>query len=544
MSMFSKLKVLIADDAPIVIASLRSMLLKLGFSDDNVFHTKSPKACIYAASRELFDIFICDYNFGKGLNGKQTFEELKHYKLLKDDAVFILVTAESSAAVVRSIVELKPDEYILKPFNISRLKERISAAICRKRALQRIYSADLQGDAELGLQACDDLEPFHPEYYFIIQKFRGEFLSKLERYDKAKVVYEDTLERKSLDWAKIGLANALKNTGKEYEAAEIINSMLAETPHNPSVRLEAASISLFNKDIPDAIRHLSLASSIVPGNSERELVIANLCLSVGDSAAALEHYKYYVEINKETYRNNTFSRLNFIRMHLYDLRSEEPDKKEKRLLEVKSLLRELYNDEQSGELLNQLELVAAHIAMEENQFAYAVSILNKLYKTKQFHHFYDYYHFTWLLNIMSYDSEFTKAINWCHDSLVKNESEILFESNIALAASLKQAHADKLKWLEEKYLALQDEQLDIETLLNLYMEILNRCPTLRTVCLKVVTILSRYWPQGMGFQQVEKIVERCDNTIRQLMSEEELKKIAYQQLYDSVLQHKNIQLDS
>lgn len=383
--MFSKLKVLIADDAPIVIASLRSMLLKLGFRDDNVFHTKSPKACIYAASRESFDIFICDYNFGKGLNGKQTFEELKHYKLLKDDAVFILVTAESSATVVRSIVELKPDEYILKPFNISRLKERISAAISRKRALQRVYSAELQGEAEQGLQACDDLEPFHPEYYYIIQKFRGEFLSKLKRYDKARVVYENTLERKSLDWAKIGLANALKNTGKEYEAAEIINSMLAETPHNPSVRLEAASISLFNKDIPDAIRHLTLASSIVPGNSERELVIANLCLSVGDSAAALERYKYYVEINKETYRNNTFSRLNFIRMHLYALRSEEPDKKEKRLLEVKSLLRELYNGEQSGALLNQLELVAAHIAMEENQFAYAVSILNKLYKTKQNH---------------------------------------------------------------------------------------------------------------------------------------------------------------
>ncbi|WGK84270.1 tetratricopeptide repeat-containing response regulator [Vibrio aestuarianus] len=542
--MFYKLKVLIADDAPIVIASLRSMLLKLGFRDDNVFHTKSPKACIYAASRESFDIFICDYNFGKGLNGKQTFEELKHYKLLKDDAVFILVTAESSATVVRSIVELKPDEYILKPFNISRLKERISAAICRKRALQRVYSAELQGEAEQGLQACDDLEPFHPEYYYIIQKFRGEFLSKLKRYDKARVVYENTLERKSLDWAKIGLANALKNTGKEYEAAEIINSMLAETPHNSSVRVEAASISLFNKDIPDAIRHLTLASNIVPGNSERELVIANLCLSVGDPAAALERYKYYVEINKETYRNNTFSRLNFIRMHLYALRLEEPDKKEKRLLEVKSLLRELYNGEQSGALLNQLELVAAHIAMEENQFAYAVSILNKLYKTKPFHHFYDYYHFTWLLNIMSYDSEFTKAINWCHDSLVKNESEILFESNIALAASLKQANADKLKWLEEKYLALQDEQLDIETLLNLYMEILNRCPTLRTVCLKVVTILSRYWPQGMGFQQVEKIVERCDNTIRQLMSEEELKKISYQQLYDSVLQHKSIQLDS
>ncbi len=38
---FAELKVLIIDDAPIVIASLRSMLLKLGFAEPNIVWSKS-----------------------------------------------------------------------------------------------------------------------------------------------------------------------------------------------------------------------------------------------------------------------------------------------------------------------------------------------------------------------------------------------------------------------------------------------------------------------------------------------------------------------
>lgn len=87
------------------------------------------------------------------MNGKQVFEELKHYKLIKQDAV--LVTGENSAYVVHSILKLKPDEYILKPFNIMTLQERLTNAISRKHALKALYQAELDGDAELGVKLCD-----------------------------------------------------------------------------------------------------------------------------------------------------------------------------------------------------------------------------------------------------------------------------------------------------------------------------------------------------------------------------------------------------
>lgn len=71
---FSNLTALVIDDAPIVITSIRIMLRQMGLKDANISHNKDPSAAVYQAKNKFFDIFICDYNFGKSLNGKQIFE--------------------------------------------------------------------------------------------------------------------------------------------------------------------------------------------------------------------------------------------------------------------------------------------------------------------------------------------------------------------------------------------------------------------------------------------------------------------------------------
>ncbi|HAS6346876.1 TPA: response regulator [Vibrio vulnificus] len=536
---FSQLKVLIIDDAPVVITSLRGMLLKLGFSEANIQFSKSPKSAVFKANREKFDIFICDYNFGKGMNGKQIFEELKHYKALKSDAVFILVTGESSAFIVHSILELKPDEYILKPFNIGILQTRLENAVLRKQVLKNLYAAERAGDSQAGLVLCEELEPFHPEYYFLIQKFRGSFLTRLKLFEEAKKVYEQTLEKKELDWAKVGLANALRHTGKMTEATKLVHELVSSMPSNTTVRVEAANLSLMNSDVPDAISHLKVASSIVPGNSERELVIANLCLSEGDTRSALQRFRLYSEVNKETFRNNHFMRMNHIRSLLYALNDAEPLERIRWLKEAKSLFKQAYDCSLDEELDSQFQLIAAHIAIEEKQYRVAVEILNQLYRTKPFEHFYDRYHFTWLLNAMGFDSEFSHCIVWCKESLLGGEMETILASKTAMARALERQGQEKVEWLEEQYKALIEHKQDIEKLYEIYAQILARSPTLRTVCTKIITILSRYWPkrsETTAIEEIHVIMKQCDVTIRQLMSEEEREKIQYETLWEKAKQ--------
>ncbi|EKL29603.1 hypothetical protein VCHE40_1843 [Vibrio cholerae HE-40] len=243
----------------------------------------------------------------------------------------------------------------------------------------------------------------------------------------------------------------------------------------------------------------------------------------------------YVEINKETYRNNHQMHLNFIRTLLYAARQAESEQRDLWVQEAKSILKGLYDKGQHEDLLAQLELVAAHLAMEEGEFGVSVEILNKIYRAKPFELFEDRYHFTWLLNVMGFDSEFAKCISWCNETLLNQETDIVLESKVALAKALKEANQEKLQWLEQRYHALCNKQQTIDSLLAIYIEILEKCPTLRTVCMKVVTIFSRYWPTALTESEAERLLKSCHRTIRQLMNEEELQQAQYAELYRKAL---------
>ncbi len=522
---FSQYNVLIVDDAPIVVLTLRNMLTKLGFSDKRIFTARLAKGAISIAHQERIDLIICDYNFGRGMNGKQLFEELKHLKLLSHDTVFILVTGESSATIVRAIIELKPDEYLLKPFNSITLKERISGAVKRKNTLQAIYEAELKNDAHAGLEACDELAPFHPEYFFIIEKFRADFLTRLKLHHEAKIVYEQVIERKDVNWAKIGLANTLVSLGENDEAQRLVRTLLEESPNNVEVRECAANFNMLNREVPSAIRHLELANSLVEGNSERELVIVNLCLAEHDYHSALQHYHAYMEINKDTYRNNTFSKLNLIRILLYCVRKLEG--REDLLAQAKSLFKSITNGPENKTIKDELDLIAAHIAIEENQYVAAFKVLSDLYRRKPFAHFYAQFHLAWLLHEMNFESEFSQAITWCFENLQTDSSDTILSSKIALGRSLETDNAERQAWMQEQYKKIRAAEQDYQALIDALVELQARCPLLRTVCINIIKVLTRAFPSNSSSLEVELLIKRCDNIVKQLVSSEELEKSGY-----------------
>ncbi|ABV86503.1 response regulator [Shewanella pealeana] len=528
MQSFQSLKVLVVDDAPTFLFTIKSMLVKLGFLENSVQTCKSAKIALELVSNKPFDVIICDYNFGTGMNGKQLFEEFKHLNLLSDEAVFILVTGDNSAATVRPIIELKPDEYLLKPFNAVSLKERISVAIRRRQKLSGLYAAERTLDAQKGLQLCDDLAPFHPEYYFVVKRFRASFLTMLQRHEQAKQVYESTLAKKELDWAKVGLANSLANLGQTDEAEKIINQLLMSSPNDTRIRTEAAYLKLKSHDTPAAISHLEIASQLVPGNSERELIIVNLCLSVEDYQQALNRYRLYLEINKDTYRNNEFAKLTLIRVLLYACQTS-PNKAN--LIEEAKHHFRLLMESKDASIQDEIELIKAHISLELGFFRSAINILKNLHSKECFSHFYAAYHYAWLLNAMSVENEFNQAIQWCSQTLGYEQSQIVFSSKVTMLDGLKNSNESKKSWLKEKYLTIKKDQIDNSTLLETYLAIHEKAPLLKMVCLNIIKSLSYVWPQGAGVVQVKLIISRCDNVVRQLYAEQELVNINYQDYY-------------
>lgn len=124
--------VLVLDDVSVVRLAIKSMLISIGFEEKNIYTSHSSKAGVNIVKKRSIDIILSDYNFGHDINGRQLFEELVHYNLLKPEMVFIMVTGEANRNIVDSMLTLNPDDYILKPFNQLTLKQRMFLAVEKK----------------------------------------------------------------------------------------------------------------------------------------------------------------------------------------------------------------------------------------------------------------------------------------------------------------------------------------------------------------------------------------------------------------------------
>ncbi len=526
------LNALIVDDSAIVLSTIRNMLVHIGFSERLISIAKSPRIAMAFTSDTTFDVIICDYNFGNTINGKQLFEELKQSKRLKDDGIFILVTGENSALTIRPILELRPDNYLLKPFNRETLKQRITSSLTKKSVLQNIYKAERDNNYEQGLEYCEELIAFHPEYFATIQQFKGSFLSKLKLYEQAKRVYENALDEGSFDWAQAGLANSLANLGRLDEAQCMIESLIDSAPSSTLYQDQAAQVNLISNKVPDAIVHFKLASELTPGNSERELAIANLCLSVNDSKSALAHYQNYIQINRDTFRDNLYMKLNHIRFLLYCASDEVNN--QATLDQVNYLISKIPTEERT-ELQVDLALIAAHIAMESKQYQKAVTILTTLHDKNDFNAFPVIYHHTWLLDKMSCENEFKVADNRCAMLIIKTANETVISSQMTMCAEMKRRNTEKMEWLKQKNITIKQASSDYKQVLGAYLDIHKRCPMIKNVCMNIVKLLSVIWPDSMGAKQVLSIIQQCDEVITQLYTLDELTKNNYQNYYRKAL---------
>ena len=116
MLVYSQKSFLIVDDFTDFRTSLRSMLREMGIKD--VDTAESGETAIRMCAQKRYDFVLHDFHMGDGKkNGQQVLEDLMLDKLISHEAIFVMITAESSQAVVLSALEHEPDAYLTKPFN-------------------------------------------------------------------------------------------------------------------------------------------------------------------------------------------------------------------------------------------------------------------------------------------------------------------------------------------------------------------------------------------------------------------------------------------
>ncbi|WP_133137999.1 response regulator [Legionella rowbothamii] len=113
--------ILIVDDFATMRKLLLSMLTKLGFT--NVTEAESASKAWELLQKEHFDLVISDYNMPE-MNGIELLSYVR-----KDSALsklpFILLTAENDTDLVIESKKYHINAYILKPYKIDVIKEKL-----------------------------------------------------------------------------------------------------------------------------------------------------------------------------------------------------------------------------------------------------------------------------------------------------------------------------------------------------------------------------------------------------------------------------------
>jgi DNA-binding NarL/FixJ family response regulator len=279
-------QLLIIDDCAPVRTAIKAMAQQIGF--ESIHLARDANEAIAKCYDTAFDFILSDFNLGEGKDGYQLFETLKAKQLLAPLSCFIMVSAENQRQIVHGMIELQPDDYLLKPFTYQQLEERITRAVKNRIALRKIYVSLFDHDFHTAIAECDSAVKKKPEFAPAAMRIKGELLLKQRLFFEAEHFYQQVLQRyKKLAWARLGYALACFYQ-ERWDDTEL---QLADLTQFDETKVEALDwlSRLYVKYRRFQIAHDTLYEAVLlsPKNIIRQKTLANLASIIGDKQTAV-----------------------------------------------------------------------------------------------------------------------------------------------------------------------------------------------------------------------------------------------------------------
>jgi DNA-binding response OmpR family regulator len=286
MTDYAKKRFLVIDDQPQARDALRTVAQTLGAFA--VEFASNYQDAIYRIRNNAPDIILCDYMLGEGRSGQQLLEELRRFKLLLDETIFMMVTGEQSYEQVVSAVELVPDDYIIKPFSPDKLLLRLERIVAKKSFFADYYQQKRKEEFSLAIALLEkkrNSEAGRP-YRFEILRQQAEVLLASGDSNAAEVAYRDILESHDFPWARAGVARALHKQNRLTEARQEIDRAINNTPNFFDAADLKATICMAQGEHAEAQKVLDEVAKKTPRNYMRKRLLAEAATLNGDVETA------------------------------------------------------------------------------------------------------------------------------------------------------------------------------------------------------------------------------------------------------------------
>ena len=298
MAEYSDLSVLIVDPNPGMRGSLHNMLNQAGIT--KIDYAVSSGTAIRQLAKKSFDIVLCEYDLGNGSgenngqDGQQLLEDLRHHKLIAPWTIFIMLTSEGVYSKVIGAAELSPTDYVLKPFTVDVLLQRIRKAVERREVFLPVYQMVGLGNIRKAIAACQDGEEKNPRYAIDFARLRAELLMSIDELAEAEVVYQVILLTRPIAWAHLGMARCQFGQEKYLEAQDTLQELLALNPKfMAAYDLLARTLQALGQQ-ESAKKTLEDAVALSPHMVRRLRHLGEIAFETGDVGAAEKAFKQVV----------------------------------------------------------------------------------------------------------------------------------------------------------------------------------------------------------------------------------------------------------
>lgn len=302
---------LIVDDFTDFRTSTRSMLRELGVRD--VDTADSGEQALRMCGQKRYDYILQDFHLGDGKkNGQQVLEDLILDKLISHECVFIMVTAESSQAIVLSAIEHEPDAYLTKPFNRVGLAQRLDKLTQRKTLLKPILQALDRGRPAEVLAACAELCKKDPRFAPLCLRYRADALRGLNRFEELDKFLKGILASRPQPWAYAALGSLMHKRGQNAQAQGVYEQGLKAFPIMPSLYDGMADVLVAQGDTKRAQGMLEEAVRLSPLAVRRQAALGKLALGNEDFESAAKAFRHAVNQGQSSRYKDAESNLGLV----------------------------------------------------------------------------------------------------------------------------------------------------------------------------------------------------------------------------------------
>lgn len=372
---------IIIDQQRLIRDTLKSVLVQAGVRDVTV--CSNAFEALSACRSKDFDLIFVSFNLNLDKDGFHFLEELKFKNYAKNTTGIVFLSADTDKGLVNSVIEMQPDDFWLKPFDLNSISKRLNFMLEVKQALHKpLFFADEQDYSRAiyysdRLLALSQLKEFHPR----LLRLKGQCLMTIKEYGDAEKHYSEVLKKYRFNWVYIGLAKSLLKQEKFTEAQALIDKLKLRPDTRCGIHDLLGQHYLEKGQYEKAYVEIIEAAKLAPRNLERNKRTWELARlnhdPMGQRAATINMAKYA----KNSIHDSPELTLNVIRANIDVANYVEETESGIYLNEAQKHLNELATNPKLYRLLkNQIDVINARLHSARGEKSKAEGILRQLHK--------------------------------------------------------------------------------------------------------------------------------------------------------------------